>query len=389
MSDGPEVAGALHWRALRRVFRAERRAPDAALQPTPAGAKVFSIQYLRACAALMVVFHHAREQFPQFPAPFHTIAGQAGVDLFFVISGFVMVLVTSTREHTAGEFLLSRATRIVPIYWFYTFACWILLLAAPRLFTANEASARHLVLSLLFVPHAIASAPGEFSPLVKLGWTLNYEVFFYLLFTLAIFVSLRRRVALTTAMLTCLLIAPGIAALFGRQIVGIGSIYTGQIIGEFALGMFIARAWLARWLDALALFPAVLLVIAGFAAMLIGAPAVNTARLAVFGLPAAAIVIGALALERHGAIGRHPLLLMVGDASYSLYLVQILPIALLRFLWHSLKLPVHGWLWAILFVASCMLGAVLAALVSYNMIERPSLRWLRHVLAPRRRREAA
>jgi exopolysaccharide production protein ExoZ len=389
MSNATELAGSLEGKTLRRVLQTEARVPATALLPTRAGAKVSSIQYLRACAALMVVFHHAREQFPQFPAPFHTTAGQAGVDLFFVISGFVMVLVTSTREHTAGEFLLSRATRIVPVYWFYTFACWLLLLAAPRLFTATEASVRHLVLSLLFVPHAIAAAPGEFSPLVKLGWTLNYEVFFYLMFTLAMFVSMRRRVALTAAMLACLLIAPRIATLFGWQIVGIGTFYTGQIIGEFALGMFIARVWFARWLDGLDVFSAVLLVIAGFAFMLIGAPAVNTARLAVFGLPAAAIVVGALALERRGAIGRHPLLLMVGDASYSLYLVQILPIALLRFLWHSLKLPVHGWPWAILFVASCMIGAVLAALVSYKMIERPSLRWLRQVLTARQRHEAA
>ena len=337
----------------------------------------------------MVVFHHAREQFPQFPAPFHTVAGQAGVDLFFVISGFVMVLVTSSREHTAGDFLLSRATRIVPVYWFYTFACWILLLAAPRLFTSNDASGRHLILSLLFIPHVSAADPGEFSPLVKLGWTLNYEVFFYLLFTLAMVASMRRRVTLTTAVLACLLVAPGIAALFDRRIVGIGSFYTSQIIGEFALGMLIARAWYARWLDDLQLFPAVLLVTAGVAAMLVGAPAVNNARLVVFGLPAAAIVVCAQALERRGALGRHPLLLMVGDASYSLYLVQLLPIAVLRSVWRSSGLPVRGWLWAILFVASCMFGAVVAALVSYLTVERPSTRWLRRFLAWRQRHEPA
>src|SRR5579863_4445650 len=92
----------------------------------PAGldGKIASVQYLRALAALMVVLHHATTQFSEFPAPFHTQAGQAGVDLFFAISGFVMVFVTSTREQSAGDFLLSRATRIIPIYWFYTFACF-------------------------------------------------------------------------------------------------------------------------------------------------------------------------------------------------------------------------------------------------------------------------
>lgn len=358
--------------------------PHSVASSPAADGKVLSIQYLRACAALMVVFHHAREQFPQFPLPFHTIAGQAGVDLFFVISGFVMVLVTSTREQTAGDFLMSRATRIVPIYWFYTLACWVLLQAAPSLFTANEASWRHLILSLLFVPHTITAAPTVFQPLVKLGWTLNYEVFFYLLFTAAMLASIRRRIELTTAMLACLLVAPAVAALVGLRIVGVGTFYTNQIIGEFALGMLIAQAWFARRLDGLRSVPAALLIAVGAAVMVIGSPALDTARLVVFGLPAAAILIGALALERRGKIGRHPLLLLIGDASYSLYLVQILPIAALRTLWRRFDVPVDGWLWAILFVASCMAGAVLLALASYVAIERPSLRGLRRVLAWRK-----
>jgi exopolysaccharide production protein ExoZ len=72
--------------------------------------RILSIQYLRAWAALMVVFHHARDQFTDFPEPFPTAAGQAGVDLFFVISRFVMVCVMSTRKRSPRQFLESRAT---------------------------------------------------------------------------------------------------------------------------------------------------------------------------------------------------------------------------------------------------------------------------------------
>jgi exopolysaccharide production protein ExoZ len=181
--------------------------------------RILSIQYLRASAALMVVFHHARDQFADFPAPFHTSPGKAGVDLFFVISGFVMVFVTSIRERSPRQFLESRATRIVPIYWFYTLVCFALLCIAPRLFTANEASARHLIFSLLFVPHASFATVGLLSPLVKLGWTLNYEVFFYIVLTAAMFVIAPRRVVITTYKLAGLIAAPPVSSILGVQFV--------------------------------------------------------------------------------------------------------------------------------------------------------------------------
>jgi exopolysaccharide production protein ExoZ len=345
-----------------------------------ANQRIRSIQYLRACAALMVVFHHAREQSADFPAPFHTTAGQAGVDLFFVISGFVMVLVTSTRETSTSQFLKSRATRIVPIYWFYTFACFALLCIAPRMFTANEASVRHLILSLLFVPHTIAATGGQLSPLVKLGWTLNYEVFFYVVFAATMFVAASKRVLITACILAGLIALRPISSMLGMQIDDAVTFYSNQIIGEFVLGMLIARAYFDRRLDRITIIPAVSMLIIAVAAMILGAPYVDTARFAVFGLPAAMILVAALAIERRGAVGHWPLLLLIGDASYSLYLVQIFPIAILRYVWRRFDLSVHTWPWAILFVASCFFTAILLALISYFAVERPSLRWLRRFI---------
>jgi exopolysaccharide production protein ExoZ len=157
-------------------------------------------------------------------------------------------------------------------------------------------------------------------------------------------------------------------------------------MGEFVLGMLIARAYFNRQLDWFGALPAVTLIVIAAGAMILGAPYMytNTARLAVFGRPAAMILVGALAIERHGAIGRWPLLLLIGDASYSLYLVQFFPIVVLRHLWLRLGLSVHSWPWAILFVACSILAAVLLALVSYLAIERPSLRWLRSVIGTRK-----
>lgn len=351
---------------------------------TPPDGRIVSVQYLRALAALMVVLHHATTQFSEFPGTFHTQAGQAGVDLFFAISGFVMVFVTSTREQSAGDFLLSRATRIIPIYWFYTFACFGLLLVLPRLFNTNEASARHLLLSLLFVPHTIPEDPGDYSPLVKLGWTLNYEVFFYIVFALAMLVSFRRRVALAVLALAACIVVPNLLRDHGWKLPDAAAFYTHRIVGEFALGMIIARLYLARRLDWLGAIPGALLVIAGLAAMVVNAPDMEHNRLAAFGLPAALILIGTLAIERRGRVRPHPLLLLIGDASYSIYLVHIFPISVLRLLWHRGSLPVQGWVFPPLFVGLCFGAAILFGVTSYWLLEKPLLKWFRRYLHPRR-----
>jgi exopolysaccharide production protein ExoZ len=105
-----------------------------------------SIQYLRGLAALMVVAFHTA------PGPFALI-GAAGVGIFFVISGFIMWALTSSRQTTASVFLQRRIIRIVPLYWLFT-----LLLAGagaivPAAFSHLQLTTDHLLLSLAFIPH--------------------------------------------------------------------------------------------------------------------------------------------------------------------------------------------------------------------------------------------
>jgi exopolysaccharide production protein ExoZ len=345
------------------------------------GQRLLSIQYLRAIAALMVVFHHARDQFSDFPGPFLTTAGAAGVDLFFVVSGYVMVFVTNTREHSASDFLKSRVARIVPIYWFYTFGSFFLILIAPTLFRSNEASFRHLVLSLFFIPHSIAADPHSSSPIVKLGWTLNYEIFFYVVFACAMVLSGARRVALTTGALVILI---GIGEV--QKVSGIGNsqsgyfFYTNPIIGEFALGMLIARAHLTKRLDWVGTLPAIAMLLLAFPTMVWGARYAEEGRLLFWGGPAALILVSALTLEKRGMVGRYPLLLLVGDASYSLYLVQIFPIAVLRTIWRRFGLSVADWPNSLLFVGGSIFFALLLGILSYYAVERPALQWARRFL---------
>ena len=99
---------------------------------------IHSIQYLRAVAALMVVFHHLIIQIDVYEAVLHSISvGAAGVDVFFVISGFVIWFVTYGKEVSAGEFFAKRVIRVVPIYWLITLVIAVAATAAPHLFQVD------------------------------------------------------------------------------------------------------------------------------------------------------------------------------------------------------------------------------------------------------------
>jgi exopolysaccharide production protein ExoZ len=337
-----------------------------------ASRRLVSLQCLRGIAALMVVVHHVLHQSSGFLSVWPTEAWQAGVDLFFVISGFVMVYVTSQRERSARQFLAMRAARIVPVYWFFTLMAAGLIFVAPDLYRSNELSFRHVLLSLLFVPH------GSSGPMIKQGWTLNYEVFFYVLFAAAMAISVRRRTILAVA--TLVIFAAAGQWMQIKQIhLGALQFYFQDIILEFAFGMLIATSFLRRRLDSLNASFAAALVVAGFLAMFILAPDQPENRALVYGLPAAFIVIGALAFEQRVPL-RLRFLQNIGDASYSIYLIHIFPIAVLRAVW---PVPMQGPTSLGLFMLLSIAMAIALGRVSYSQIERRSLKFLRKVIESR------
>ena len=95
---------------------------------------VLSLQYLRGIAALLVVAFHAAEYLARAsgrPAGFPFTAGVSGVDVFFVISGFVITWSSAGRAMSPADFLWRRAVRIVPLYWFLTFIVTSIALLQP------------------------------------------------------------------------------------------------------------------------------------------------------------------------------------------------------------------------------------------------------------------
>lgn len=143
--------------------------------------KLYSIQHLRACAALLVLFAHAFSYQIGVDNPIIVAAGRLGVILFFGISGFIMVYISGGGSFPALDFLKRRAIRIVPLYWIFTSLAALLAALAPSLFQTTQFTWPHYLQSLFFIVHE-APERGGVSPILSLGWTLNYEIYFYIVF---------------------------------------------------------------------------------------------------------------------------------------------------------------------------------------------------------------
>jgi exopolysaccharide production protein ExoZ len=277
-----------------------------------------SVQYLRAIAALAIVVLHWAN------APKHTPL-HGGVDLFFVISGFVMVTSTYGRAMSFKDFMVARIQRIVPLYWIGTFAAGALLIAdgvSPTL--------RDWTLSLLFIPHASPLYPTNLrAPILVPGWTLCHEMFFYVLFGATLFLKPRRQVlALSAIFLGLLALRPWLGS-----DTALGFRFTSPLQLEFLAGCLIGL-WTARSKTPVLSLPwAGVLLVMG---LLIGAvihridPA--TERAVAFGIPSVLILIAAVAAERHIAAWEVKPLSFLGDASYSIYLFHIPIFALMPLL---------------------------------------------------------
>ena len=310
------------------------------LRPT-----LHSVQMLRAVAAMLVVLFHLK----------WSGNGYTGVDLFFVISGFIMGTVgTSDRPST---FLLKRVIRIVPLYWLVTFAMCALSLI-PGLMRNFDFTLADLLRSLLFIPYE--SQSGDIWPLVVPGWTLNFEMFFYALFALGL-ITARPRLVTGAMMLALVLLGalvPGSDALYLT--------YTSPLILEFAAGLAISsiRARIPGWMSALMLAVGVLF----FLIMLISSRPIGEGfeRVLVVGLPATLIVAGCVFAERARLWRSIPAIEYVGDISYSLYLAHGLVLSLVA------RLMPPGWIEVVVGIAL----SLLVAAVTYNLFERPSTRWL-------------
>jgi exopolysaccharide production protein ExoZ len=313
-----------------------------------------NLQALRALAAIGVVLFH----FGLLPAtsiPFGV--GASGVDLFFVLSGFIIAY--SSAE--GGRFFLAhRLIRVLPAYWIAT--------ALAAVFTLQNlditAAAGWLMQSLFYLPH-----PDGRPPLIFVAWTLVYELAFYLLYWVAL------RFGSDKAPIACLLFLLVLALVHPPGLPG-----PWPLLIEFAMGIGVflgveRYGWgmrLSGWSG--------LLAAAAGAVLLLTLPALtgygpddydSLVRVLSWGVPAAMIVSGLVVAEANGIAVRGKLVLLLGAASYAIYLLH--PIAVGQLLQLSPnKAPAN---WALCLIAVGLTVAV--AVAFHTFVEVPLLRRLR------------
>ncbi len=344
---------------------------------------ISNIQTLRAIAAYMVVIHHLREYLHNYAGIYvDTNVGEAGVDIFFVISGFIMVAATK-RETRPLSFLWRRSVRIAPFYWCMTSALFLIAMVAPSILGSTQGRWDMFIKSLLFIP--FEKAPKVVMPVLYVGWTLNFEMFFYLLFSCSLLCrSLRSRVSFLGASLV-LLVVMGRVFEFQNVIV---SFFTNPLLLEFLvgslLGAYYVRARSGSHPRAKA--AGVLLVLFGTAGLVTYVVAginfpdpLSPFRPLYWGIPCAMIVAGAVSLELGGHTTRNRILISQGDASYSVYLTHLF---VLHFSAKLFGVVVGDDQWLGLVLSPLVLAAVAAVgWAVHAFFERPLNQWLRSALA--------
>ena len=339
--------------------------------------QIAPVQMLRAVAALMVVVHHAQHEAGFLAAAAGRafaradwLPWMAGVDIFFVISGFIMVHASGRlfgRADGAAIFLKRRLWRIVPLYWLVTTLFLVVVAVKSDALNSLPPGWGEIVASYLFWP--VMRADGSIMPVFSLGWTLNYEMLFYVLFAACLLLR-RGRVATVACVGLCLgllvlgaryLATPMPLAWWGHPIVlefaagmGIGLMHAGNVRLGAGWRMALALAGVALLAHEAAnpSTPLMLLAISGLAAtLLVAAAALGRAAPLPVRLPAPLL---ARALAR------------LGDASYALYLTHPFVLRAGREVFTRLGLSSPP-----LFIAVMIIVACLAAVMLYRWFERP------------------
>jgi exopolysaccharide production protein ExoZ len=322
------------------------------------GATLRGVQSLRALAALAVVVFHATDR-----AGAAFVAGSSGVDIFFVISGFIMWVVRE-RGVTPLGFIKDRVLRIAPLYWIAT--AIIVGGGIVHLFPNLPLSPPHILASFLFIPYPYPIG-GAICPILVQGWTLNYEMFFYALFAAALTLPRRWHLPVLCGVLVALSIY---GALFHPDQAALHT-YTNPEELEFAGGACIGELWLRKLLNGKVL--GACLLVAGLALLLVPHSDVPrwSDRLILWGGPAMLVVAGMVALERAGVSLATPATMLLGNASYSIYLFHLFGVSLVTRL---LGARLGFWPES---VASMAVGLA-AGLAAYLIVEKPIMAYIKH-----------
>lgn len=305
--------------------------------------KIEIIQLLRGVAALMVVIFHARTYVSALsPGEFLawlTNPFSSGIDLFFILSGFVMVYTTqSERSRNPADFFIKRFCRIVPAYVVATLA-YVVCMRIMEHITGyrgmyDHLSVKDVLMSLAFIPVNLTGPqepPFFGGASLHVGWTLNYEMYFYLVFFGSLFFKRYRWVAFACWMALVLVALPivlrGQVSLDIRHFYGWQFPYlnlmTSCLIWEFIFGVVIGHLYLRgyRFPNPASAWLATCLAVAVVVWAFYNGVASKFGQLGYGGFYAILICV-LLAANNTLHFGVPKVLIWLGDISFSLYLIH-------------------------------------------------------------------
>jgi exopolysaccharide production protein ExoZ len=355
--------------------------PDPIVPAAPP--QLVGIQSLRAIAALLVIFRHAQlEESKSLHIaliPFPLDVGEAGVDIFFVISGFIMMYVTprafrSLRDQ--GSFLIRRFTRIYPTYWAVTVPIILFWLRHPQM--VNRSQGSHIN-----IPSSLLLWPDRYSPALGVAWTLIYELFFYVVASLIFYLAGTRRLYATLAWF---LIIAVITAFHPAVIQNPWlHVWLSPLSLEFIAGMLLAYSLQNGTFPIRVPIAATIALVALVSATFFGTrhgpyfgPGESYDRIFVYGLPAVLIVWMVLQMELQNEWRWIKKLSPMGDRSYSAYLLHA-PILAALFLFASKLAPHATRVEVLLITIGVVLFLGLPIEVCYRYVEKPSHAWGKHL----------
>jgi peptidoglycan/LPS O-acetylase OafA/YrhL len=364
-------------------------------QEPPLKSTIQNVQIMRFVAAGMVLVSHVQHEFSNEPAlagtpfhPFNPVFWAGGVDIFFIISGFIMYYISHEAFGRAGAskaFAYRRFLRVVPMYWFFTTAMIATTILFPQDLAHPKTSLMHILASYAFIPWP--NAYGGDLPVLILGWTLNFEIFFYFVFALALFFSKRAGISLIFSILI-LLSALGVALSAAGWNIPIFRFWARPIAIEFLFGIVLAHLRISGL--RLNTATAAVLVGTGILAMI----AMESLQIAFednwiwrplwMGVPGLLVCAGAALMPEAEEPSRYKRLLVLGgDLSFALYLSH--PFAIKLSAVAMQKFDIHN---AATFIVIASASAIsLAALVHFTL-EQPLLEFLR-TKGPRKSRSSA
>lgn len=332
---------------------------------------VANVQILRGVAASLVVWYHLQAMLNGvFGTDFDSPLGAIGVDIFFVISGFIMFYRGHAGPERIPHFLISRFFRIVPLYWIGTVFVVIVFLLGFHPNGVHQLSPQIFVESMFFIPSEFED--GRHDLILVLGWTLMYELFFYALFALSFFT--RSRLG-SFFFVSAILIG---ASVLGTQVEGLSYLqmyFLSPITIEFLFGAVLGLTFarfpersprLSVLLGVFCLALAAGLLVAFFQAGWVDLGRFG-GRFLVFGVPSFFIVLGVLLLEKANVRKGSGALIKWGDISYSLYLFHPLALqATVKLAGEVLPINPIGTVLAALLAFTV---SILMALVIYETVE--------------------